>query len=236
MQPDGLLASHADFCNLELFVGPDVVEHHLQKPDGKPEKRQSHHSNITNDMLLQCSWLANYQAQQPPTTSQPSSSRLTCQYQSVNDDTANEDDIIAALKAVEEKRSQHRTDYDFGEHFTTEIRGSRWTSINKSVAYDVVAAKAINSSVSNWCQEHGLNQMASFSVLRYGDHCSSVLAHFWAHRMEHLFAQSHHGGQVHPNLSEYTEPPAVAELEESLPPAAYAHARIKQIRALRLRA
>ena len=74
-----------------------------------------------------------------------------------------------------------------GADFQTSLRGGVWTKRQKDVVADAVAAAATSPDARNWLLRLDGQRMASFSILKFGDHAANLMATEWCKRRQFYY-------------------------------------------------
>ena len=109
-----------------------------------------------------------------------------------------EDDDVDELWATLAARRQawKASEGEQQQHFTTQIRGGRWTRANLGTDADCVAASATKGEAATFCLKYSLPRMSSYSFAKYGEQAALSMAREWCQRMEHFFRLYLQGGST----------------------------------------
>ena len=105
----------------------------------------------------------------------------------VSDDEYDLEDPLAHLEALWEKRKELDFEDVGPEPFVFSVRGGRWTSLHKGVAFDSYRGQARAGDASDFCRLYSLGLSATFSIAAYGDEVCLALCQYWIHKMTYLF-------------------------------------------------
>ena len=178
-----------------IRYGVHISKQHQDDKERKPKVRKElrHH-------LEDHPWIADYlstpsssSSHQTPGSSNPSQAAQSSRLPVAALEDEDVDQIWADLSA---RRAAWRGQE--GEqmlHFTTQIRGGRWTKLNLGTEADCVAASASKGEATRFCLTYSLPRMSSYSFAKYGEPQAMLMAQEWCRRMEHFFGVYLEGGE-----------------------------------------
>ena len=221
---EGILESHA----IPVPFAEFVHEASILKTGAEPPRKRKKDQVATEQNLEEFPWLHAYLSKNHvggavdcPDPPHPP----VQQADDVSDELLDE-----ALAKLAEKREEWAASVEQNAHFITQLRGGKWLRQQRGLAYDSYVGQAASAAVKQWCRQHKLPLMGTYSIAKFGEEVASTLALEWTRRMEyvHAFLQT---SDV-PLAQTYIETQEFKQFVDGLPANSPALPRIRELRSL----
>ena len=125
-------------------------------------------------------------------------------------------DLDDAVAKLEEKRALEAKDAPADEHFHWKVMGGKWTAEHLGVPYDAYRSLARSPLAKQFVLQYGINQSCSFTLAKFGEDLSKVLAEYWCGKIGHVIKMWCERGQGlyefrKEDISSFVEPKAFSD-------------------------
>ena len=185
---DGLLHSMDSSEELSLWLHSFRV--HASKQHQDTEGKAPKLSHTYQPEAEANPWIKDYLSMPPASSRQQSSQNKGTPATSSRAPVSSMDDaeVDGVWEALAARRAAWKESQGVvQEHFSTQIRGGRWTKLNLGTEADCVAAMAAKGAPSAFCIQFSLARMSSYSFAKYGERAALLMAQEWCRRMEHFY-------------------------------------------------